>query len=230
MASELPLTEMVLAAGSLGAAAYGIVDGFKFSAKFASAGFNQIKMALGAPIYEALRYAYGSQFTNLMRAQYINGRSSGDLPRTLRQGVRLALNSENAEALAATIGHLDGKALKDAATAVETGANVSHQQRSLIARFEVAVDTRVDAALALAENKYKGVMQMRASGVSIVLAVIGSFAFNVQQNSDGLTHAFTFEDFVIALVVGIAAVPLAPIAKNVSTALQSVAKATKARA
>lgn len=230
MASELPLTEMVLAAGSLGTAAYGIVDGFKFSAKFAAAGFHQIRLALGTPIYDALRYAYGSQFTDLMRAQYINGRSSGDLPRTLRQGVRLALNSDNAEVLAAAIGHLDGKALKEAAIAVETGTNVSDQQRSLIARFEVAVDTRVEAALALAENKYKGVMQLRASCVSIVLAVIGSFALNVEQSSEGLSHAFTFEDFVIALIVGVAAVPLAPIAKNVSTALQSVAKATKVRA
>lgn len=229
MASELPLTEMVLAAGSLGTAAYGIVDGFKFNAKFAAAGFNQIKVALGTPIFEALRFAYGTDFSEFLQAQYINRRSKGELPRTLRQGVRLALNSDNAEQLAAAVGHLDGKTLKEAAHAVETGADLTDPQRSLIARFEVAVDTRIEAALALAETKYKGIMQMRASLVSIVLALAGSMAINVEQGESGLVHTFDFEDLVIALIVGIAAVPLAPIAKDVSSALQAATKATKVR-
>jgi hypothetical protein len=229
MATDLPLTEMVLAAGALGTAAYGIVDGFKMSPKFAAAGFGQIRQALGDAIFASLANAYGSRFQDFLQAQYINGRSKGELPRSLRQGARLALAPGNAAAMAGELGHLDGATLTAAAAAIEKGEELSSAQQSLVSRFELAVDTRIEAALALAENKYKAVMQMRASAVAVILSLVGSFAIHVQTaETGGVTHNFDIEAFFIALIVGVAAVPLAPIAKDVSTALQQAARATRA--
>lgn len=232
MATELPITQMVIAVGALGTAAFGIVDGFKFIDNWAAAGFKQIRKTLGEALFNSMHNAYGNGFEAFLRAQYINGRSSGEVVRSLRQGVRLGLTGENAAQMASSLGHIDPETLQEAASKVDEGTELNNKQRSIIARFEVALDARVDAALALAESKYKAVMQVRASIVAIVLSVIGSIAIHIEvaEDTGKLMHTFNFEDFVIALIVGVVAVPLAPIAKDVASALQSVAVATRVRA
>lgn len=221
------LVDMILAAGALGTAAYGVVDGFKYSDGFASAGFNRIQETMGANAYASLGKAYGNGYENLLRAQYLEGRKQGELVRTLRQGVRIGLTENNAAAMADEIGVIEGEDLKAIAANVRSGEGLSDNQKNMLSRFELAVDARVGAAVALADKSYKSIMQMRASVAAIGLAMVG--AFGLREAGVANMNSGTAETLLLALVVGVAAVPLAPIAKDVAKAVQSAAKATRRR-
>lgn len=78
-----PLIEMVLAAGALGTAAFGIVEGLKWT-RLGELGFSKIEETLGSALMPALKVAYGPQYVSLLRAQYRQGRGKGELPRRSR--------------------------------------------------------------------------------------------------------------------------------------------------
>jgi hypothetical protein len=88
-----------------------------------------------------------------------------------------------------------------------------------MARLEVTIDARIDAALALADAQY--VAQTKT--LAMMLSVLISFGVGW---GIGMLKANLWQ---WCLIVGIAAVPLAPVAKDLSTALQETAKALKAR-
>ena len=90
----------------------------------------------------------------------------------------------------------------------------SHVLRNVLGRFELAVDTRVDAALTLAQSHYVGATRITAS----VFALLIALAVGIYLGGD-----YIFQ----AILVGIAAVPLAPIAKDLAAALQSASKAIR---
>jgi len=240
-APDLPIADMVLAAGALGTAAFGIVEGFKFSPRWASAGFSMIKKMLGPHVYASLAIAYGDDFETFLRAQYIEGRSKGDVHRALRQGIRIGLKPDTALGMADDMGlSLVGSAeLVAIADALDCGDELDENLASLLSRFELAVDTRVDAALALADNKYRGQMQLGAMVVAIVLAFVGSFLLEFTENPASAFadrnwfsvawDNFRASDLGFAIIVGVASVPLAPIAKNVASALGAATKLAKGR-
>ena len=130
----------------------------------------------------------------------------------------IGLTSGNAEKVAGILHTVDPKELALAAAAVEKGEAPSDTQRNTLGRFELAADARVDAAVRLANTYYVGGLQVAASIVSIVLALVtGRYVL-----PDQLTT-------LQSLAIGVAAVPLAPIAKDVATAIQSLATSMKAK-
>ena len=217
---------MVLAAGALGTAAFGIVDGLKATA-IGAAGFARLSAMLG-PLKTALAKAYGNEFLKLLEAQYRDGRGAGPLPRTLRQGARIGLTKDNATEIVTFVGEgiVKSSELVIIAEKIAAGWKLEDTERGLLARFELAVDTRIDAAVALAEQQYVLVTRWWASGIAIVLALIAAWALGTQ-SPDFLLWEKSL--FIKGLIVGLVAVPLAPIAKDVASALQSATKALKAR-
>ncbi len=211
------LTEFVLAAGALGTAAFGIVEAFKWT-PLGLAGFGQITKTLGR-LMETLEEAYGADYLHLLKSQYRTGRAKGDLRRTIRQGVRVGLNADNAARMAAFVGVTDKESLKAGTAILKSGDELKNEVRNAIGRFELAVDTRIDAALSLAQSDYVGTMRIAASTVAIVLALVAAYYLDADK--------FDIQ-WVKAFIVGIVAVPLAPIAKDVATALRSAGKAVKA--
>lgn len=228
-----PLVEMVLATGALGTAAFGVVDGLKAFKWIGSAGFKHIQKTMGANTYQSLRNTYGPGFVELLEAQYMENRTQGELIRTLRQGVRIGLNENNAPALASEVGVIGGEDLKAIATNISSGDGLSDNQKNMLSRFELAVDARVDAAIALADKSYKSSMRGLAMLAAIGFAQIGAFSMKKFEITDIVSATdkglFDWQTFLLALVVGLAAVPLAPIAKDVAKALESAAKATRRR-
>ena len=213
------LGELVLAAGVIGTAAFGIVDGLKWL-WIGRLGFGQIKNRLGA-LTSALQNAYGPDVLDLLEAQYRNGRTKGDLPKTLRQGVRVGLTPGNAGELAGYVGMVDGDKLTEIAGSIAEGTSLDSSQRGLLGRYELAVDARLDAALGLAEQSYKSGARLHAAGIAVVLALLAA----TTMIEASMTDQQMWELMIKAFIVGIAAVPLAPIAKDVAKALQSANKA-----
>ena len=215
------VTEMVLATGALGTASFGIVEGaFKPWAigrfSLGAWGFGQLKKNLG-PLWETLPVAFGPGYEEMLLALYRGQRS--DVERTLRQGIRIGLTPENAPQIAKILHTVAAEELVAASKAVEHGETPADAQRNTLGRFELAADARVDAAMRLASLYYVGGQQVAASAVAVALAIITGFYVLPDQMN-----------FWQSLAIGVAAVPLAPIAKDVATAIQSAAKAMKARA
>ena len=96
---------------------------------------------------------------------------------------------------------------------------MTDEQRSAMARLETMIDARIDAALALANTQYVSQTKFLAMLVSLVIS------FGVGWSSGMLTK----DMWGWCLIVGLAAVPLTPVAKDLSTAIQEAAKALKAR-
>ena len=217
MAIPVPeVGNLVLGAGTLGTAAFGIVEALKWT-PLGAAGFGRIKATLGVPLLAALKIAYGDDSEKLLRAQYCKGGGRDELARSLRQGVRVGLKAEHAEALAASAGAVVNAAdLKSAIESIAAGRDLDSTQRNVIGRFELAVDARIDSALALAQDTYLGSIRLAASAVAIGMALLSAMLLEV--------------NLIWGWVVGIAAVPLAPIANDVVGALQAATRAMKGRA
>ncbi len=209
------LSSAIAAAGALGTASFGIVEGLKWT-PLGAAGFGQIKTYLGAALGASLRIAYGEDYEKLLRAQYRqDSQNQGAIAKSLRQGLRIGLGSGNAEQIANFLGTVDPVALKQAATNVEKCAPLSDADRAAIGRFELAADARVASALSRAQDVYLGSVRMTASAFALVLAQLTAF----------ILHA----GWLVGLIIGLVAVPLAPIANDVVSALQAATRAMRGR-
>lgn len=209
---DLAVTNLVLATGALGTAAFGIVEALKWTA-LGTFGFKGIREVLG-PVMELLKVAYGDGYLELLKALFRG--DTGELARVIRQGVRVGLTPDNAARAANFLGVVKGDELAAVAALILRGEELDSAQRNVLGRFELAVDTRIDAAITRSRDLYVGSMRMAASVVALGIAI-------------GVA-AFLAKPIWLGLLIGIAAVPLAPIANDVVTALQSASKALKARA
>ena len=109
------------------------------------------------------------------------------------------------------MGVVEEQALQEVAEALQTGKPLSEEQRGVLGRYELALDARIDAALALANSRYIGSIRGLASLVAIAIALIVGWIQNVS--------------LITAFIAGLAAVPIAPMAKDLAGALQAAAKA-----
>ena len=210
---ERNLPAAVLAAGALGTAAFGIVEGLKGWRIIGEAGFSTLRRML-AMLMEALTAAYGPDVERLLSAQYRG--DSRELARIIRQGARLGLSPRNAAAIADALGVVPAAALVDAAAAVEAGRELTPEQRNVLGRFELAVDARIESAMTLALDRYRRTVILAASLVAVVIALVMGRELGVPPHE--------------SLIVGLAAVPLAPVAKDVAAGLKAAAAALRARA
>jgi len=209
-------SDMVAATGALGVAAMGIAEGLK-SVKFDPKGFRKLEDEV-VWAKNALKASYGDNYRQTMVSLYRNGRRKGELPRVLRQAVRIGMNEATARTMAEVVGGVDADELAAVATKVAHGDELNDKERNILGRFEVGADARIDAALALAERAYVNAMRFWASVIAIALSFAAAWIIKPDTNG-----------YVTALFVGILAVPIAPIAKDLTKGLQSAAKAIGGR-
>lgn len=219
------LYEVILAAGGLGIAAFGIVEGLKWS-RLGVAGFDRGLRLLGE-LTSALEVAYGRAWAELLKAQYRQGRTTGELPRTLRQGIRAGLTEANAVKIARHLDLAAPQTLREAAQKVEAGkaGDLSDRERNVIGRFELAADTRIEAALGLADSRYVVAQRVAAGIVALGVALfVAALITGFDGSEPGNARTWGF-----AALVGLSAVPLAPISKDVVSALQAAQQALRSR-
>jgi hypothetical protein len=203
------------AAGALGTACFGIVEGLKWTS-LGEAGFGQITKYLGSQLSGALQIAYGPEYEKVLRAQYRqDSQTQATIAKTLRQGVRIGLTSTNASGIAGYLGTVDGPKLAAAASKVTAGSDLSGDDRAAIGRFELAVDARIDSALSSAQDVYLGTVRTAASFLAILIA-------------EGVAEIMNVSLWA-GLVLGVVAIPFAPIANDLVGAVQATTKALKAR-
>lgn len=208
----------LLAAAAVGTAAMGVVEALKVVViwrwSLALIGLGAVRRHLGSEALEALRVVYGpSTFQQFLEGAWRKG--SEELAKTLRNGLRMALFAKDgtaAPALIAAYGQDPSSfALAVKALRAGSGGNLG-REREVVAQLEAVVDARVDAAVAAGRDLYVSSMQSIASGVAIAGCLLAHLTL-----PEGEAPTF-----LVALVVGLLAVPIAPVAKDLVSFLNSL--------
>jgi len=222
--SDMTLPQIVLAIGSLGTAAYGLVDASKAIAGGASNhGFNDVKAIVSkfiAPDAAGDQSALGlTSVLATLRANWMNGMAMADQKSVAKALIKLNLTAATANRMATAAG-VDAAILTSVATKLATGDPLTQAETDVYGRFDLLLSAMLDQGYQRGDQRYRNWAKLWAVLVSVILALAGAWAI------DG--GDFSKKDCLRALVTGLLATPLAPVAKDVASAIQAGAKVAQA--
>jgi hypothetical protein len=229
------ISEYILAVGALGTAAFGLVDGSKaFRGGISRAGFRYIRAAL-EPFDSALTKALGKDIPDcdwraVMRSHWINGRPKDEQKAIAVALIQLGLAPETVDDVAKG-GNVDVAELKKVVDKLAKGGTLDEQQLNLVGRLKATIEARTDAAYERADQVYRSYARFWAGVLAILLAFVADYLLLTGQGV-AVTDYFgpTGGHPAEAFFVGLVAVPLAPIAKDVASALSKAVHALGRRA
>jgi len=215
-------SDLITAATGLGAAAFALVDGSKaVFGGVSNCGFGHIERAMkrffpdsaaqGDPS-DPLRL---SEVRATLRANWLNGTAFADQKAIAKSLVKLRLNEVNATDLAKATG-VDENTLKAIAAKIASGETLTSQESDVFGRFDLMLTAILDEGYQRADQSYRNSAKAWSIVASVVLAVLGGW---IVEGS-----AFDAQKLGAALLVGLAATPLAPIAKDLTSALSAGVK------
>jgi hypothetical protein len=213
------LPQVVTAIGGLGTAAFGLVDASKAVFGINNIGFEGIRTAVTAltpaPVVAGQPANALSQQKILatLKANWVNGTDLGSQKSIAKSLIKLNLNPGNAAELAVATG-VDPGTLTNVATKIAAGESLSSAESDVFARTDLIVTALLDEAYNRGDQVYRNSTRALAMLVSIALALIGGFSLHTPGSPFSLRH-----DLFDAALIGLLATPLAPIAKDLSTAL-----------
>jgi hypothetical protein len=213
------ILNLIAAAGALGTAAMGLVDALKvFWGGPSNFGYGYIKAAVErfVPDSEEGPAAFGrDEILRTLRANWLNGVAAADQKAKARAMIHLRLTKGDAEILAELAG-VDPAALESVAEKAMTGAPVTPAEIAVLGQFDAVLGAVLDEAYERADQVYRNAAKLLAVIIATVLAVsVGPLLDPPQQ-------------FWRCFLVGLIAAPLAPIAKDLASALQNAVSAVRA--
>ncbi len=215
--------------GGLGTAAYGVVDTSKaFWGGASNIGFGFIRTAV-EPFIQGSgdgseQTVFGrTQILVTLRANWLNGVAKADQKAAAKSLIRLCLTRGNANQLAIAAG-VDPAELSTVAQSINNGTPLSPQDINVLGRFDAIVSAVLDAAYERADQQYRNAAKGFAALVSIVIAAFGGgILFHAQVDAQAspwsLSGYLCSKEFLFSILVGAGAIPLAPIAKDLSSTL-----------
>jgi len=221
------ISSLIAAVGGLGTAAFGLVDASKaFGGGVSIAGFKSIRAAINRLLGAAAGAGvYGTaDMLATLEANWINGVAKADQKATAKSLVRLALTPANAERLAAAVG-VSPADLLAIANKIQNGSTLTPQDLGILGRFDAIVSAVLDEAYERADQKYRNTSKVCAAVVAILLAAVGGGIIYTSAKGAFSESYFTSQQFVLALLLGAISTPLAPIAKDLSSAIAAAVSA-----
>ena len=214
------VVQVVGAAGALGIAAFGLVDATKAFGGVALLGYGRLCRCIDRYFAPALDRALGEKdaWREVVRARWLNGQPRAEQKATIRALVRLGLAADTAPTLAAA-GHVDEARLKQVAEKVAAGTFLDDSDNAVLNRMDAAIEAHLDAAFDLGEHHYRNLSRLMAGTFAILLAVAAAALLE----DDGLT----LREGLLAGLVGLVAVPLAPLAKDLASSISAAAQGVK---
>jgi hypothetical protein len=213
---------MVLAATTaIGTAAYGLVDSSKaFKGGVSNIGYGFVEEALQS-FQSALELVNKDAPFELAKANWINGMNVADQKIAIKGLIKLGIAPSTAADLAEAAPGVNPVSLLAISQKLETGAALDDAELALLARFEGVIDARLDAAFERADQRYRNSAKVIAAAVAVVISEIGAFSVMTEGGQGG------FLLFVQAFGIGIVAAPLAPIAKDLTSAITAASASFK---
>jgi hypothetical protein len=143
-----------------------------------------------------------------------------------RELINLNLNNATAAGYAART-HLDAAALTAAADAMNAGQELTPAQVNILARFNSVLGAILDTAYERAEQAYKNKARGLAALIAILLSLAGgALIYRTEYPTESVaTYLALSNDMMLALLIGLVATPVAPIAKDLSGALSTAVHA-----
>lgn len=217
---QLHLSEIIAAIGGLGTAAFGLMEAIKPVFPFINRiGFGGIRTAVSALVppesgaKSPVNSLNAAGILNTIEANWVNGNDLAAQKAIAKSLIKLHLSAGNAAAVAAAT-NVDPAELTAVATSIAAGTPLTQDQADTWARFDLIVTAILDHQYQCGDVTYRNWMRFFAGCVAVVLAVTGGYTMH--GSSDGY---FLSVDFGRALLVGLLAVPMAPIAKDLTSAL-----------
>nr|WP_316654883.1 hypothetical protein [uncultured Gellertiella sp.] len=215
MPADIPT--LIAAIAALGTASFGLVDASKMAYGGASRmGYGYLKQAL-QPYLPALAEVNRADPLATVFANWINSVAKADQKAATKSMIRLGVTPSNAAEVARAAPGIDPAAFAGAAGRAYRGEKLSEEDFNLLSRFDAIVDVQLDAAYERADQFYRNGSKAAAVAVSVGLALTGSLMINGQ---DG-------KDLGLAVLVGLLATPIAPISKDLASALTAAVQALK---
>jgi hypothetical protein len=226
------LTNAIAAIGALGTASFGLVDGTKaFWGGISRCGIRNIRAAI-RPLFgqnpsahdRSTPLTYGAILANLS-ANWMNGTDLGDQKAIAKTLLKLRLDPTNAATYAAATG-VSTAQLTTIATLINRGEALTTAQADEFGRFDLALTALLDQGYQRADQRYRNSAKILAGAFSIVIAIVGGWLYMhntiggglFPSRSQSLDYWFT-PNMWAALLAGALATPLAPIAKDLTSAL-----------
>ena len=207
------LPQVVTAIGGLGTAAFGLVDATKvFWGGVNHVGFSKIEArvkGLMPTAGQALNALPLQDALNTLKGNWFNGTDLGSQKAIAKSLVKLHLNPDNAAALAAAT-NIDPVLLTTIAGKMSTGVALIPEESDAYGRFDLIVTALLDETYQMADQDYRNGTRALAVVFSMGLAVAGAGVMDGGWFGSHLAEA---------VIVGLLATPLAPIAKDLSSAL-----------
>jgi hypothetical protein len=219
------LPQIVMAVGGLGTAAFGLVDSTKtFWGGVNRIGFKGIENTVSdlTPGAAAAGLTQ-NKILDTLRANWYNGTDLSSQKSIAKSLIKQGMNAGNAAKLAAATG-VDAATLLSVATKMSSGTALAQNESDVYSRFDFILTALLDDAYQVADQTYTNGTRFWASVFAVALAFVGGWTLN-KGTLDAYLHS---NDLWIALVAGVLATPLAPIAKDVSSALSTAVNTMQA--
>ena len=218
---SMPLSQIVTAIGGLGTAAFGLVDASKAAFGFINRiGLDHIKQVTsqltpdqtgdGVPAIP-INALPRKNILETVDANWVNGTDVASQKAIAKSLIKLHLSTGNAPTLAAKT-NTDPAVLGSIAGKIATGVSLTQPESDVYSRFDLIVTAMLDEAYQLSDQVYRNSTRALAAVVAVLLALTGGWSI--------MGSAFWLsKDMCLAILVGLLATPLAPIAKDLSSAL-----------
>lgn len=218
----------ILAIGALGTAAFGLVDALKAlpDGGISNAGYVFIEQALQSFFSGQTRKAATGDMKRLydvLHGNWINGIPVSDQKAIAKSLIKLRLNATTADAFAKATG-VDPTTLKTVGEKMSNGMSLMANETNVLGRFDLALTAILDDGYQHADQRYRNSSKLAAMVISTILALIGGFAITTQPAISYLLSSEIWRAFL----AGILATPLAPISKDLASALSAGVKVAQA--
>jgi hypothetical protein len=151
-----------------------------------------------------------------LKANWLNGTDLGGQKAIAKSLLKLRLNSNTASQYA-TATNVDNGVLTEIARKIAVGEPLDTQEGDVWARFDLILTAIIDQGYERADQIYRNSAKALSVFVAVALAIIGFLTFDQ-----------SFPSFGLAILVGLAATPIAPIVKDLTSALAAGATVAKA--
>lgn len=211
------LPDIITAVGGLGTAAFGLVDSTKvFWGGVNRIGFKRITKSVKRLTPKLTVGLTQERILGTLRGNWYNGTGLNDQKSIAKSLIKQGLNPDNAETLAAHTG-VDKDVLVLVAQKIKAGTPLLPTESDVYSRFDFVLTAMLDEAYQYADQAYTNWTRVWASVFAILLALVGGLILH--ENAANTAPYLGSTDMKVALIAGFLATPLAPIAKDLSSAL-----------
>jgi hypothetical protein len=212
---------IIAAVAALGTASMGFVDALKaFGGGPSNFGFASIKRTLSPFLPKQANGAFNeAELLAALKSNWINGVAKADQKAKAKALIHLGLTAGNAAELAKAAG-VDEKTLASVADKVagRSPDALTPAEINTLGQFDAILSAVLDEAYERADQQYRNGTKILATIFAIIFGIAGSC----------LIKGVNGDDIGLGLLVGIVAVPLAPVAKDLVSSLQAAAGALQA--